>query len=165
LHVLSFVRGCVGCKWALPPTILRKHIIQGVSVYACSFPVCVNPPKEPKGMKVSHGHESDSDRVPSDDDEPKMKLAGFADAMKKLLHRSVNAEGAPVLAKRHTAAEKRAVIERQTAAQAKVVAAERTKVRKAHHSEPSVEPNIVLEKALRRVATIGGTCVVRDFTS
>jgi hypothetical protein len=35
----------VGCKWALPPTILRKHIIQGVSVYACSFPSTAKPPK------------------------------------------------------------------------------------------------------------------------
>lgn len=102
---------------------------------------------------------TDSGREASDDDEPRVKLAGFADAMKKLLHRSVNSDGAPVLAKRHTAAEKRVVAERQAAAQAKVVAAERTKTRKAHHSEPSVEPNIVLEKALRRVATIGGVCV------
>jgi hypothetical protein len=49
LYVLSFVRGCVGCKWALPPTILRKHIIQGVSVYACSFPTIPPVHKRIKG--------------------------------------------------------------------------------------------------------------------
>lgn len=82
--------------------------------------------------------------------------AGFADAMKKLLQRSVGSDKAPVLAKRHTAAEKLAAAERQAAAAAKAASSEKGRRRRAHLLAPSTEPNVVLEKALRRVATVGG---------
>lgn len=88
------------------------------------------------------------------------KHAAFADAMNKLLHRSVKEGAAPVLAKRHTAAEKRVALERREHKDARSASVVKDKQRKAHLVAPTVEPNIVLEKALRRIATMGGACPV-----
>jgi hypothetical protein len=94
--------------------------------------------------------------IESGEEEPRLKHAAFADAMNKLLQRSLKADANPVLAKRHTAAEKRVAADRSAALEAKVTATARDKQRKAHLSVPTVEPNVVVEKALRRIATTGG---------
>ena len=108
-------------------------------------------------MKRRTSRDDDSDAVGSDaEDEPKLKHAAFADAMNKLLQRSLKTDKGPVLAKRHTAAEKRVALERVALRDAKAAVAVKETHRKAHMSTPTVEPNVVLEKALRRIATSGG---------
>ncbi len=111
-----------------------------------------------RGKKADKRVEQEASGSEPEEEEPRLKHAAFADAMNKLLHRSLKTDGNPVLAKRHTAAEKRVAADRSAALEAKAHASARDKQRKAHLFVPSVEPNVVMEKALRRIATTGGMC-------
>lgn len=81
-------------------------------------------------------------------------MGGFAAAMQKVMGRQLRA-GAPVLAKRHTAAAKLAAAARAEQKQAQDKLAKRKELRKSHMAEPSAYA-VDYERQLRRVATRGG---------
>jgi hypothetical protein len=91
---------------------------------------------------------------------------GFASAMSKILSRELhvkNPKAGPVLAKRHTAAEKAAAIERA----ALVAARARTAAKRAAAALRNVAPSartLDAERALRRVATAGVVALFNAIT-
>jgi hypothetical protein len=82
-------------------------------------------------------------------------VKGFGQAMAKILARTVDAGVAPVLAKRHTAAEKLAEAERAAELEEREKRQKRRAAKRAHLAQADAA-NPDFERQLRRVATKGG---------